>query len=187
MVAPNEWGEAIEAVRPEAVAPCPPASEEVNIEEELDTETAPPKIAPDPGQPTSKQMAEHRVIHSPYRIWCKFCVMGRGRGTPHGRSDNHSRTAVVGVDYFFITRDGVKRRSQLEHAPDEELTDAALEVAREAGEIIKCLLLRCSKSKCVFAHVVPCKGVDEDNYVVDLIVKDFWSRTSAGSDSQPLS
>ena len=79
---------------------------------------------------------------------------------------------MVGVEYFFITRGGVKRRSELEHPPDED-GDAALETVRKAGKIVKFLFVRCSKSKCVFAHVVPCKGVEQDYYVVGLIVKDF--------------
>ena len=67
---------------------------------------------------------------------------------------------MIGFVCFFITRGGVKRRSELEQALAED-GDAALETARKAGEIVKCLLIRCSKSKCVFAHVVPCEGVDE--------------------------
>ena len=95
MVAPNEWEGEIEVaadvvdvdgdagscgpMEPEATA------EEVNIEEEqLDAETTPPRIAPDPDQPSRKQMADHRIIHSLYRIVSKFCVMGRGRGNPRG-------------------------------------------------------------------------------------------------------
>ena len=33
----------------------------------------------DPGQPTAKEHQEHMTTHRPYRSWCKFCVMGRGR------------------------------------------------------------------------------------------------------------
>ena len=33
------------------------------------------KIAPDPGQPTRQQVAEHRITHWPFRSWCKWCVM----------------------------------------------------------------------------------------------------------------
>ena len=79
---------------------------------------------------------------------------------------------MIGVGYFFITRGGVKRRSELEQALDED-GDAALEIARKAGEIVKCLLIRCRNSKCVFARVAPCVGVDKDDYVVDLIMKDL--------------
>ena len=77
LVAPNEWeGETEEAaevvdVNRDARSNAPTqardasTSEEVNIEEELDAETATPRIAPDPGQPSHKQMAEHRIIQSP--------------------------------------------------------------------------------------------------------------------------
>ena len=98
--------------------------------------------------------------------------MGRGRGSPHGRSNHHARTAVVGIDHFFITRGGLKRRSEMDQASDEA-GDAEIETVRKAGELIRCFVVRCSKFKCVFAHVVPCRGVDEDedNDVVDLIEK----------------
>ena len=29
------------------------------------------KIAPDPGQPTRQQFAEHRITHWSFRSWCK--------------------------------------------------------------------------------------------------------------------
>ena len=51
LVAPNEWeGE---------------AEEEINIEdEERSEEVEPARVAPDPGQPTAKQLADHNVTHS---------------------------------------------------------------------------------------------------------------------------
>ena len=48
-----------------------------------------------------------------------------------------------------------------------------LEVAREAAEIIKCIVLRCSGSKIVLAHVVPCKGLDEDEFVRNIVANDL--------------
>ena len=48
---------------------------------------------------------------------------------------------MIGFDYFFITRGGVKRRSELEQTLDED-GDAALETPRKAGEVVKCLLIR---------------------------------------------
>ena len=155
-MAPNEWeGE---------------AEEEINIEdEERSEEVEPARVAPDPGQPTAKQLADHNVTHYPFRTWCKFCIMGRGRGSPHGPSSRNGNVAIIGVDYFFITRGGVKRRSELEH-PDTDSGNAAVEISREAGEIIKCIVIRCSKSRTIFAHVVPCKGLDEDDYLANLVV-----------------
>ena len=51
--------------------------------------------------------------------------------------------------------------------------DDAITQAREGGEIVKCLLLRCFKSKNVFAHVVPQKGDDEEHYCAKLAVADI--------------
>ena len=81
---------------------------------------------------------------------------------------------VVGIDYFFITAEGVKRRKELSH----ELTpagDAVIEQERKKGTIVKCLVVRCMATKCLFAHVVPCKGQDEDDFVANLVASDvLW-------------
>ena len=55
---------------------------------------------------------------------------------------------------------------------DFELTDEALQEARAKGEIVKCLAVRCLKYKAVFAHVVPCKGADENGIVADMVLRD---------------
>ena len=62
----------------------------------------------------------------------------------------------------------MEKRKELEF---EENTsgDALLESARVRGEIIKCLLIRCFESKNVFAHYVPVKGADEDDYAAGLV------------------
>ena len=64
----------------------------------------------DPEQPTVKEHQEHMTTHRPYRSWCKFCVMGRGRsdtqedleGVPH-----------VSMDYGFLG----ERESEEEVSP----------------------------------------------------------------------
>ena len=63
-----------------------------------------------PGQPSAQEEEEHRCSHIPYRSWCKWCVMGRGLGTPHSGLHNHSQIPPVGLDYFFITDAGVKKQ-----------------------------------------------------------------------------
>ena len=47
--------------------------------------------------------------------------------------------------------------------------DNAAETVRAASETVTCILNRCAKPKCVFAHVVPCNGADEDQFVSKLI------------------
>ena len=114
------------------------------------------KMATDPGQPTEKQVEEHRPCHVPYRTWCKWCNMGRGRGHQH-RAGQPSLIAVIGLDYFFITPGGIKKRSELEHSADDA-GNAALEDDRRKGEIVKCIVLRCSRSKIVLGMLSPAKG-----------------------------
>ena len=63
-------------------------------------EAEPAKHVADPGAPTNKQVEEHRETHIPFRSWCKWCVLGRGRGVQH-RKAGTSTVPVIGADYFF--------------------------------------------------------------------------------------
>ena len=161
--------------------------EEVHIKEELDTETESLKQARDPGQPTARQVEDHRRTHVPYRVWCRWCWLGRGRGIQHRRSQG-SAIPIIGIDYFFITKGGVKVREELEHSLDED-GEKALNDARTQGDIVKCLLVRCTGTKALFAHVVPCKGADENGLVADMVVRDVaWlghTRIIVKADNEP--
>ena len=42
----------------------------INEGEELDYEPEPMKMAKDPGQPTTRQIEEHRKFHIPFRSLC---------------------------------------------------------------------------------------------------------------------
>jgi hypothetical protein len=87
------------------------------VEGDEDVETS--RIARDPRFPTPEQIEEHNCTHLPFRDWCSFCIMGRGRGNQHKRNQGHeSSVPVVGIDYFFITKGGLKKRGELE----QELT-----------------------------------------------------------------
>ncbi len=140
---------------------------EVSIEEDGE-DVEPLKVAPSPDQPTAEQVELHRTKgHIPYRSWCKWCVMGRGIGQPHQKSGD-SALPIVGIDYFFITSGGVKKRDELELPEDE-----AVDEARKEGKIVKCILIRCWASKNIFAHVVPCKGADEEMFAAKLVAADI--------------
>ena len=80
--------------------------EEISIEAGADTEVEPVKTATGPGKPTDRQIEEHRATHLPYRSWCRWCVLGRGRGLQH-RACTTSLIPVIGMDYFFLTSAGV--------------------------------------------------------------------------------
>ncbi len=113
--------------------------------------------------------------------------MGRGLGLQHGQG-LASWIAIVGLDYFFITRGGPKKRSELEFSMDAA-GEVALAEARKRGDVIKCILLRCLKTKIIFAHVVPYKGAGEDQFVASLVVSDIaWlghTRLVVKSDNEP--
>ena len=39
--------------------------------------------------------------------------MGRGTGQPHTKSTQQSTVPIVGMDYFYVTQEGVRRRDEL--------------------------------------------------------------------------
>ena len=57
--------------------------DQIDIEEDVDQEVEPVRMAADPGQPTDRQIEEHRMSHRLPRSWCRWCVLGRGRGLQH--------------------------------------------------------------------------------------------------------
>jgi len=137
------------------------------------SEVQPLRTAPTPILPSAADIEEHRLTHWPYRSWCKFCNLGRGTGEQHRRDAEKQRSiAIVGMDYWYITSGAMRKRSELDQAEDAD-GELQLTAAREEGSIIKCIVVRCHQSKNTFAHVVPCKGADEDGYVVNLLVADI--------------
>jgi hypothetical protein len=109
------------------LAPVEDPVEEGTIDIDESEEVESMKISTDPGQPTQEQIEQHRVCgHTPYRSWCKFCVMGRGLGAQH-RTGPKSLIPIIGMDYFYLTRGGVKTRSELEY-PDSAEGQQQLEI-----------------------------------------------------------
>ena len=117
--------------------------EQINIEADDDTEVEPVKRVVDPGKPTEQQIEEHRMTHLPYRSWCRWCVLGRGRGLQH-RARIGSLIPIVGMDYFYLASSGVQLREEL------KMSDEEVDAARQRGELAKCLVVRCFASKSVF-------------------------------------
>ena len=129
-------------------------------------------MARNPKLPSAEAVEIHNRTHTPYRDWCRWCTMGRGRGQPHVQQSK-SEIPIIGLDYFFITADGlVKKRKDLDYAVSPN-GDTELEADRNTGKLIKCILIRCFQTKFIFAHVVPCKGVDEEGFVTNLVVQDL--------------
>ena len=150
------------------------AEGEVQIDDAQDEDVAPARHVASPSQPSQEEVERHRVDHNPFRSWCKQCVEGRGLGSPHTAVAEQSKVPVVGLDYFFVTAEGLKRRDELACELSEEGEEKIAE-ARKRGDITKCLLVRCFNSKNMFAHVVPQKGDDEEGYCASLVANDvLW-------------
>ena len=75
----------------------PPPLPEVDI----DTSAHVPRSLQVPKEPTAQERAEHELTHSPFRSWCKTCVMSKSR-------QDHSKKLrlkqpVLQCDYSFFT------------------------------------------------------------------------------------
>ena len=129
-----------------------------DVSDEEDCGTKP--VAPDPGTPTQAEIDEHNVDHLPYRSWCDCCVRGKATGEPHRRATPESRIPIIAFDYMFVTKDKV---SMADEISDEDKKDAP----------VKILVVKDTKSKAVFAHVVKKKGADEEGYAVKRLAEDL--------------
>jgi hypothetical protein len=135
--------------------------EDLEEHEEDDLRGAEHKLLPDPGEPTSAEVEDHRACgHVPFRSWCQECVESRGSGEPHRARKGQRAVCVFAFDYLFIGRDGVPIRRQ-------DLTEGREEVD------VKILIAKDTRGRAAFAHVIPQKGIDEDHYSVDVMVKDI--------------
>ncbi len=141
--------------------------------EEQEVETQ--KKAPNPLLPSAEDVDDHLVSgHYPYRCWCRECVEGRAVGEHHVRTRDHEKLIpTVAFDYFFMTAGGVQRRGEMSEYPDTAEGNQRLAEDRQAGTVVKVILMKCSSTKIVLGHVVPCKGVDENMHVVKLLVEDI--------------
>jgi hypothetical protein len=104
----------------ELMAPIEDAAEgedEITIQDEEEQDAEPLKVARDPKLPSEDDVECHRCSHIPFRSWCRWCVMGRGRSDPH-IVPSGSAIPIVVLYYFFIGDESVERRGELEHSRD---------------------------------------------------------------------
>ena len=107
-------------------------------EEEEGKEARRPNTLRDPGAPTPREIEEHNVCHIPYRSWCPSCVSGKARDKPHRSVEQDEKILPeVVFDYCFMGVEG------------EETV--AIQVARDR------------KSRMLFAHAVPRKGMTHEH------------------------
>ena len=152
--------------------------DEIRAADEEEEQAEMPLCLPSVYQPTRSEYMDHCVTHFPFRAWCKHCLEGRGREFGHdnrsGVKDDRS-TPVVSFDYAFISDVG------------EITTDAEFEAAGDVA--VKILVVRDNKSKSIFAHVVPVKGIDDKGFAVSVLVEDVkylgYSKVVLKSDNEP--
>ena len=89
--------------------------------------------------------------------------MARRLGKRRKSSVTKSTVPIVGIDYWFITKEGFKHRDELTGEIGEE-GNKVVAAARTVGTIVKCLLVRCVGNKHVISHVVPREGDDEEHF-----------------------
>ena len=97
----------------------------------------------------------------------------RGVMEHHRRRRHAQQVSVFSFDYLFLDSEGKK----CENSQDLEKVVATVLVAHD------------SMSGCDFAHIVPQKGVDNDQYSVDVLVEDIkwlgFIRIILKSDNEP--
>ncbi len=56
-----------------------------------------PKLLPDPCQPTQQEIRDRELSYLPYRLWCRHCVLGRGKSQAHYKMEAEKFHAVPHV------------------------------------------------------------------------------------------
>ena len=157
----NDHGGEVQAA--DADADVPDGNDHDGDADDDDLRGAVHKVLPDPGEPTAAEVEDHRACgHLPFRSWCHECVGARGVGEPHRKRPEQRIVCVFASDYLFIGKGGVPIRRH-------DLTEHREEVD------VKSLIAKDTRGKAVFSHVILQKGVGQDHYSVDVMVKDvLW-------------
>ena len=130
----------------------PPEMEDVPEYEVDEEEVHSSGIQKTPMLPTQSEIDEHNVTHVPFRSWCPFCIRGRGLSSGHfaKKEPDDQQIPTLSVDYMFLG--------------DESSRDTDLTV----------LVVRDRRTKSVWAHPVPAKGV-ENPFGARQLLKDVES------------
>ena len=111
-----------------------------------------PKILNAPSQPSRAELDAHRLIHVPFRAWCRECVLGRGRDRYHRRIMDSDDVARIAMDYLFLT----------EHGFFKTQSDAEAAIDQAGGPVRNCitvLVIKDFKHKSIWAYPVEGKGI----------------------------
>ena len=125
-----------------------------------------PKILSSPTQPTRAELDAHRLIHVPFRAWCRECVLGRGRDRYHKRIVDSDDVARIAMDYMFLTEYGFFYNQ----------ADAEASMAKSGSAVRHCitvLVIKGFKHKSIWAYPVEGKGVSAAEWLISQVIEDL--------------
>ena len=108
----------------------------------------------------------HRLIHVPFRAWCRECVLGRGRDRSHRRIVGSDDVARIAMDYMFLTEYGFfksRRKANQAMSKDSEQTRNCITV----------LVIKDFLHKSIWAYPVEGKGVAAAEWLVAQVIEDL--------------
>ena len=59
-----------------------------------------------PQHHSPEQVAQHELVHVPFRSWCKWCIIGQAPDELHKRGHSESTIPLVALTYRFLWKDG---------------------------------------------------------------------------------
>ena len=133
-----------------------------------------------PMTPSKAEVLQHRLKHHPFRDWCPHCVRGKGREDRHtgsSQKDEYMGIPKLASDYFYIGQRRPIGRQERQEAEEEAEKDGQTPV----------IVIKDTRSKAIFAHACPCKGVH--GAVVGRIIEDLnslgYKRVLVRTDGEP--
>ena len=99
----HEFCEHDKALAPIFAEPMPDSKEQ-DKDEVQEAAAAKAVAAPAPYTPTQEERDAHEISHWPYRAWCQFCIMGRGKNLDHKRLDaelSHDME-TISMDFMYL-------------------------------------------------------------------------------------
>ena len=90
-----------------------------------------------PGNPTQEEVAEHELIHCPFRSWCPICIEAQGKEDPHYKEtkrDIINESPVVSMDYKEVSEyDDFKNKVIMIVCRDKWTKSVATHVVKAKG------------------------------------------------------
>ena len=136
-------------VQSEVVMPVDVDDAEVELEKEVVMDEGKEALRRRPAaRPSEDEVRRHRATHIPFRDWCPECIAGAANDWPHKKRSEPVKLKVpeLHCDYCF---------------PKDSI----------GGDYIVVLVCRDRESRMTMAHVVPCKG-GEQEWVTEQVARD---------------